>query len=727
MDNEFKKAVDFYYRHLLFVEGEKYLDKSLEYINTFLKVNKQPRVAYAFHPWVSGSKDRLNFFKQNINLPIVDIDYSSSEKYLGETFDLVILDAVDDFRPNYISRLVDTTRGGGLIVIYTDNLYQNKLYRNSLIKDDLVDSYFEDRFLRKLKSYSGIIYVKDGKEVNFKSVNEKSLSKPKPKIPQNPSIPLPLHNLCLSEDQNKALEESTFILQDDNKKRVLAITAPRGRGKSAVVGLFLSYVVKKKLREPTIIIVTSPSYFSSFEIFKFLIKGLEALGIKHRITKSKDGKIMRVSAGEVVVRWLAPDLAKDYEGYLIVVDEAAAIGIEDLEYIINSWNKVILISTIHGYEGSGKAFLKYLMTLKQKYTFKHITLDFPIRYAKGDPIERFIYDVMLLDAEPKAKRYVGSFREISREELFKNDAELRQIYGILVTAHYRNSPDDLMLLGDLHFQKLFSIDDLGVAQIVYEGGLSDEKIRNLMLGEGSLGNLIPHRIVKYERVSEFGKLRGWRVVRIAVLPEYQGKGIGSKLLSEIKKEAEKENLDWLGSSFVMDYRVLNFWIKNGFYPVYLASRKNEGLNGYSVIVLYPFNEETKEIVNKLSFRLKVKILRTAHQVYFNISPITLAKLLDSIPAYKKVEGLDPHYIEKIKAFLEGILPYNSVADAISILTEKYFWERPINLDIIEEATLVGRVLQGKSWSHIGYALNKTPREVEEILLSSVSKLMKAFI
>lgn len=725
MESEFKKAINFYYRHLLFVEGKNYLDKALEYIKIFLKVNPQPKITYAFHPWVSGSKDRLNFFKQNINLPIVDIDYSSSERYLGETFDLVILDAVDDFRPNYISRLVDMTRGGGLAVIYTDNLYQNKLYRNSLIKDGIVDSYFEDRFLRKVKSYPGIIYVKDGKESSFKSVNEKSLSRPKPKIPQNPTIPLSLHNLCLSEDQNKALEESTFILQE--KKRVLAITAPRGRGKSAVVGLFLSYVVKRRLREPTVIIVTSPSYFSSFEIFKFLIKGLEALGIKHRVTKSKDGKIMRVSAGEVIVRWLAPDLAKDYEGYLIVVDEAAAIGTETLEYIVNSWNKVVLISTIHGYEGSGKAFLKYLMSLKQRVIFKHVTLDFPIRYAKGDPVERFIYDVMLLDAEPKERKYTGIFREISREELFKNDAELRQIYGILVSAHYRNSPDDLMLLGDLHFQKIFSIDDIGVAQIVYEGGLSEEKVRNLMLGEGSLGNLIPHRIIKYERVSEFGKLRGWRVVRIAVLPEYQGKGIGSNLLSEIKKEAEKEGLDWIGSSFVMDYKVLNFWVKNGFYPVYLASRKNEGLNGYSVIVLYSFNEETKRIVDQLSFKLKTKILKTAHQVYFNVSPITLAKLLASIPAHKKVEDLDSYYIEKIKAFLEGILPYNSVADAIYILTEKYFWERPINLDVIEEATLVGRVLQGKSWSHIAYALNKTPREVEEILLSSVSKLMKAFI
>lgn len=725
MIDEFKKAIYFYYRHLLFVEGDNYIEKTMNILESFLSVLKEPRIAYAFHPWVAGSKDRFNYFKERINKPITDIDYSSSEKYLGDTYDLVIMDAVDDFRPNYISRLVDMVRGGGLAVIYTDNLYANKLYRNSLIKDGMVDNYFEDRFLRKVKSYPGIIYVKDDRLI-FNKVNEKDLIKPKRKIPQNSSVPRVLHEICSSEDQNKALEESTFILHDD-KKRILAITAPRGRGKSAVVGLALSYIIHKRSREPTVIIITSPSYYSSIEIFKFLLKGLKALGLKYHVTTSRDGKIMRVSAGEVVVRWLAPDLAKDYEGYLLVVDESASLGIETLDYLVNSWNKVILISTIHGYEGSGKAFLKYLLSLKQKFLFKHIVLDFPIRYAKGDPIERFIYDVMLLDAEPKLREQRGIIEEVDREKLFRNDGELRQIYGILVSAHYRNSPDDLMLLGDLHFQKLFSLDDIAVSQVVFEGGLSDDQIKNIQIGESNLGHLIPHRIIKYERVSEFGKLRGWRVIRIAVLPEFQDHGLGSKLLSEIIKDAKNEGLDWIGSSFVMDHKVLNFWVKNGFYPVYLASRKNEGLNGYSIIVLYPFNEISAKIVELLSFKLKMKVLRTAHQVYFNISPLTLAKLLDSISAYLKVGDLDKYQIEKIKAYLEGILPYNAVAESISLMAEKYFWEKPIKLDIIEEATLVGRVLQGKSWSHIGYALGKSPREVEEILLSSVSKLMKAFI
>ncbi|MBB5254551.1 tRNA(Met) cytidine acetyltransferase TmcA [Sulfurisphaera ohwakuensis] len=725
MREEFQKALDFYYRHLLFVEGNNFLNSTLGFLNSFLEINKKPRIAYAFHPWVDKAKERFDFFKQ-IGLPMTDIDYSSSEKFLGETFDLVIMDAVDDFRPNYISRLTDMARGGGLIVIYTNDIYKDKLYRNSLIRDGVVDNFFEDRFMRKIRSYQGIIYVKDEKLVNFKSVNVNELKKSSLKIPSNPSIPVKLHNLCLSEDQNKALEESLFILHDD-RKRILAVTAPRGRGKSAAIGLFLSYVISLKHKEPTVIVITSPSYYSSSEIFRFLITGLKSLGIKYTVTRSRDGKIMRISAGEVIVRWLAPDLAKDYDGYLIVVDEAAALGIETLEYIIRKWNKTILITTIHGYEGSGKAFLKYLLLIKQKYLFKHVTLDFPIRYSKGDPIERFIYDVMLLDAEPKIKQLNNSIEEVNREELFKNDGRLRQIYGILVSAHYRNSPDDLMLLGDLHFQKLYSLSDVSLAQVIFEGGLSEERISSILKGESNLGHLIPHRIIKYERLKEFGKLKGWRIIRIAVLPELQGKGLGSKLLSHIRGDAISNNLDWLGSSFILDTRVLNFWVKNGFTPIYLASRKNEGLNGYSVIVVYPISDKAKELANVLSFNLKRKIINTAHQVYFNVSPLSLAKLLDSINAFKKIDDLRSQDIDKINAYLEGILPYNSVADSIGLLTEKYFWEMPIKLDLLEEAVLVGRVLQGKSWSHISYNIEKSPRETEEILRNAVNKLMKAFI
>jgi len=59
-------------------------------------------------------------------------------------------------------------------------------------------------------------------------------------------------------------------------KRILAITAPRGRDKSSVTGLFLSFLVSEHKFDN--IIVTSPTYLSAQEIFSFLAKGLDTLG-----------------------------------------------------------------------------------------------------------------------------------------------------------------------------------------------------------------------------------------------------------------------------------------------------------------------------------------------------------------------------------------------------------------------------------------------------------------
>ncbi|MCY0859673.1 MAG: GNAT family N-acetyltransferase [Sulfolobaceae archaeon] len=734
LEEYFRDAQKGYYRYMaIVIKPQEYLDETVNLLSEFENVKgKGLRVAYAFHPWVNGSKERFRYIKEKFNQDsFIDIDYSSSEKYLGETFDALILDSVDDFRPNYVSRLVDTVKGGGLIILYSDKLEENKLYKNTLIRNNIYKSLFEERFLRLAKSHRGII-LENGNEIHFKPYSSKETSiSPGPKLPKNPKVPIRLHNLCLSPDQNKVLEEATYVLAEKDKKRVLVVTAARGRGKSVSIGLFLSYVTYLRIEEPTNIIITSPTYYSASEIFRFLIEGLKALKVKFSKEESRDGKVMKVRAGEARIRWMAPDIAKDQDGYMIVLDEAAALGLEYLDYILRKWNKVIMISTIQGYEGSGKAFLKYIDKLSETTPLKRLTLDYPIRYAKGDPVEKFIYDSFLLDVETQ-KINSGNeiiISEITQEELFSNDDLLRKVYAILVNAHYRNSPDDLMFMGDMAFQRIFVAESekepIAVAQAIIEGGLNDNEIKRISIGEENEGHLIPHRIIKYMRYYEFGKLKGWRIMRIAVNPELQDRGIGSRLLNSVTREAIKSGVDWIGASFIADYRVLNFWLKNGFTPVYLASIKNEQLNGYSTIVIKPLSEKALNLVKELSALLKDKLLRTLHQVYFNVNPKVLAKLLDSTPEQKYFD-IPALYVEKVKAYLDGLIPYNAAADAIHFIVTKYFYERPGSLSIEEESSIIARTLQGKSWSHAALMLGIKNHEVEENLKNGLKKIVSLF-
>lgn len=58
------------------------------------------------------------------------------------------------------------------------------------------------------------------------------------------------------------------------------------------------------------------------------------------------------------------------------------------------------------------------------------------------------------------------------------------------------------------------------------------------------GDLIPDRLLKHVRIKEFGKLSGWRIVRIATVPELQDKGFGSQLLQMILEDAKLQG--WTG-------------------------------------------------------------------------------------------------------------------------------------------------------------------------------------
>ncbi|WP_252896609.1 GNAT family N-acetyltransferase [Metallosphaera hakonensis] len=290
------------------------------------------------------------------------------------------------------------------------------------------------------------------------------------------------------------------------------------------MGLSLPLLIELS-RFPLTVVVTSPTYWSGAEIMKFSELSLNALGKRYRRVTSKDGKILSLEVGDSRIRWLPPELARDYHGDLIIVDEAASLGKEFIDYVLRRWDKVALVTTVHGYEGSGKIFLRFLDKYEGDHDIQRLKLDSPVRYSKGDPIEKFLYDTFLLDVEADGENHVGQVVEISPDQLFHDEAKLRKVYGILVTAHYRNSPDDLMMLGDFTFQKIFVAEtDVGVTQIVEEGDLTEEAVKSILQGEENLGHLIPHRLIKYWRAMEFSKFKGWRVMRIAVVPTFRARG-----------------------------------------------------------------------------------------------------------------------------------------------------------------------------------------------------------
>jgi tRNA(Met) cytidine acetyltransferase len=725
-----------YYRNLVYIEdAEKYLDLVKEVLLLYLSINPEAQVAYAFHPWVKGAKDRMKEMR-SLCKNFVDIDYSASERYLGATFDVVILDLVDNFEPNYIGRLVDLVRGGGIIILYTNSLTEGKLFRNSLIKNGKVRDVYEKRFKRKLEEHEGIFTIVNS-VYNAKPFKGKIGDKPRPLIPPNPIMPEALHSLCLSPDQNKVLD--SFVNLRGSNRRVLVITASRGRGKSAVTGLglagYLYRIAERERGKKLKIVITAPSISSTSQTMEFLKKGLEVLGIKHREKRSNLGFLNSIEGEFFRVFFEAPEAILETEGDILVVDEAAAVGVGIIDSALKIWRKVVLVTTVHGYEGSGKAFLRYLTrVLKQrKSTVYWQEMRRPLRYSEGDPIEKWLYDALLLDAEPKEpekdKLTVLQFETLNQEELFADDEKLRQVYGILVTAHYRNNPNDLMIMGDGLHHRLVSLNTsdgipIGVVQIAEEGGLSEEMIESALKGVTFDGDLIPDRLIKHARLKEFGRMKGWRIVRIAIMQELQGKGFGSEMLKMVIESGQSHGLDWIGSAFMGDVKVINFWIKNGFRIVHVSPKRNEKLGDFPVVVMYPLTEVAEKVVEIASYILKDKLLNTIHDVYFGMDPEVARLVIYGTRAHKDVD-INKIYIDKAVAFIQGVSPYESSADGIHMLTLKYFWDARRNWSLTpeEEMLLIAKVLQGRPWRFTSASLRSNRTHVNEMLYEIVAQLL----
>lgn len=254
---------------------------------------------------------------------------------------------------------------------------------------------------------------------------------------------------------------------------------------------------------------------------------------------------------------------------LLVIDEAAAIPLPIVRSMLGPY-LVFLCSTVNGYEGTGRSLsLKLIQqlrsqgaqlasgdTTKTARTFREIVLYEPIRYAGGDTIERWLNDLLCLDAAehipPSPSRLPHpdecELFYVERDTLFSghkaSEAFLQRLMALYVASHYRNTPNDLLLLADAPAHQVFVLlapvdpdapglpDILAVVQVALEGAISKKSATaSLAAGQLPQGDLIPWTVGQQFQDADFPSLSGARIVRIATHPELMRAGYGSRAVS----------------------------------------------------------------------------------------------------------------------------------------------------------------------------------------------------
>jgi len=471
-----------------------------------------------------------------------------------------------------------------------------------------------------------------------------------------------------------------------HRKRPLVLTANRGRGKSAALGMAAAELLNKGLMK---IIVCAPSKQAVTTLFKHA-----------KLNTTDANNLQRL-------QFLAPD-ALNIEQMacdLLIIDEAAAIPIKLLAIFAQRYSRIVFATTQFGYEGSGRGFaLRFLQQLKlispQYRTFQ---LEQPVRWAKGDPVEAFTLNSLCLMESSLAlptdtPRQKTQIRVIERTELLQPDTLLNQIFSLLVNAHYQTKPSDLVaLLNDpdltlIVMQQAGKI--LAVALVKHEGGLDNITSEQIYQGKRRpVGHLIAQSLTFHSGFKLAATQRFARIQRIAVQPAIQQQSYGSQLLSWIIDWATRQAFDHLSASFAGSDYLLRFWLKHQLQVLRIGTRKDKSSGQHSLMVNLPLSQQGKELHHQIQTdfhkQVKVQLSRQLNQLDASLVSV----LWPQIVVTRSITNIK----QSLSAYINAHRGYENVE---YLLIELLHTTRLTVLTQQQQRCVIEKIIQNHSWQSI---------------------------
>ena len=403
-------------------------------------------------------------------------------------------------------------------------------------------------------------------------------------------VPVPGSDPALPATPDQALAiDAVLRLARGRPRRPLVLTAHRGRGKSAALGIAAARLMAEGLGG---ILVAAPRRTACDALFRHAALAWPSA----RWTDSGLGD------GERSIAYLPPDAILETRpaADLLLVDEAAGIPAPMLADLLERYPRVAFATTVHGYEGTGRGFdLRFRGTLERRTPgWRGLTLETPIRWSAGDPLEALVFRALLLDASPAAASDLADatpetcrFEPLDRDRLAADASTLAQVFGLLVLAHYQTRPLDLRMLLDGPNVRVYALrhGDLVAATLIAaeEGGMEDPDLRRaIFTGERRpRGHLLPQTLSAHGGLADAPALRYLRVVRIAVHPAAARRGLGHMMLRRLYGEARRDGFDALGTSFGATPELIAFWTACGYRPAQMGTGRNAASGEHALVML----------------------------------------------------------------------------------------------------------------------------------------------
>lgn len=768
-----------FHRRLFVLAGKDYNNKfsnSLSLLNLLAHVANKNLSGYLLLTGddidITGQqfKDLVKIYnkKSKYNITLKLMTYKESIILLGQTFNFIILDVTKTLHPDDIGRLIETVEGGGIIILWAppfEDWPSSKLFIHDVMVSppftiEHIKHRYLIRFIKKLFEHKGIHLIDvDAKKVirKYEESDTTTFTRPTPDLPDTHIMPLEVYELALTQDQVDAIKQCEIFLSSRKKKKTSVILiADRGRGKTVSLALALAGLAYSRYNEDDVtssFIVTSPRYENILPLFNFFQLAIEKLNGKIKIEKDSTGRILEIRTTYGSITYLPPLNCLRKNCDLLIVDEAAGLPVYLLYGFIDKHDNTIFSSTIHGYEGAGRSFsIRFLGHLdkRKNLEYVHFKLVTPIRYAPDDPIEKWLYDTLFLDAEPVSltdidlqdiSKFNLTLSEVDLDTWFsgRNEAEAKQFVGIYVYAHYRNRPRDIAFLADAPHHNAYALKTSTGAivtsiQTAEEGNMPKEAITAIYKKRRDFhGQVIPHAMIVHQRMPTFASFKGLRIVRIATHPEVMKKGLGSFALQELSRIAKKDGYVYLSAIFGANKELLKFWIKNGFIPVHISPDRNPISGEYSVAVIKPLGKKISNLVIAANNELRVRVLGWLPEQLKDLDPSVAYMLMQPFDVTKRFYIVPPEITikqwEKLHGYALELMTYEAVADGLRKLITLYILDasaskprlNPKQIDLI-----IMKCLQIRDWKNTADALGSTVKWCFIELVHIVRRLLKFY-
>lgn len=575
---------------------------------------------------------------------------------LGGSFDAVVVDAHDGLDPQVVGQAHGLVRGGGalLLRLWPDTMPTPVAGRVRLAAYPYAVGHVGDRLDRRLLAA----------------------------LRRVPAVSLPLppaaHVPAATSEQRQLVADLVATWSRPGPSTTV-VTADRGRGKSSAIGLALAQLQASALRGVSL---TGPAPAAVAEAQRFF--------------------------GEAAPAFLpALDASRgDDTRTIVVVDEAAQLPVPVLRRLVARHPRahLVFVTTVHGYEGTGRGFaLRFVPWLHtQRADVVERTLTSPIRWADGDPLERAVFDAFVLDARPATAVTVQAPRPVAldRETLASDETRLREVFGLLVQAHYRTTPTDLRRMLDAPNLDVHAmVDDgrvVGVTLVAREGGLPPELCARAATGQTRLrAHALPDALLAHLGRVGAGSLRYVRSVRIAVSPRLRRHGIASALVDHVHASYDA---DLFGTIFGADAGLLAFRRAVGYELARVSASRGARTGEPSVMMLRPASAAGRTLLadlrEELARILDVQLRLLAADEELLLAPALDAALRQGLP---RVPGWsDAQCRRRAQDYAFGPRTFESCPVAVRRVVQAHL-AAVAALPPSAQAVLRSRVLEGRGW------------------------------